>query len=376
MKTTDVRVRRAITAVAAGRPVVVTDDSRRDGPSCLRGRRRDPAAAGASPIRHTSGYVRVALPGSECERLNLPPMCHREHRAHCVSVDVRGTGTGISANDRARTIAALASADLTASDFLRPGHVVPLRAGTDGVLGRRGPAEAAVDLAGLAGRRRAAALCEIVSRRNPALMARGAELVEFAVEHGLAVVSIAELVAYRRRTEPQVVRLAETILPTWAGDSRVIGFRDVHDGGEHLAMIIGSADAGVPVPLHVHVECLTGDVFGSKACRCGGELNSALARMSAQGSGVVVYLRPSGPAAGLRPVRPARCAAGDPMSETVAWILRDLGVYALKLSDDMPGFGLVMFGAIREHGIGAPEPALGGCGLRTEVMQLHSRGDR
>lgn len=353
MKTTDVRVRRAITAMTAGRPVVLAGDNDGDGYLVF-------AADAATPhllaftIRHTSGYLRVALPGSECERLNLPPMCHQD-TAHCVSVDVRGTGTGISARDRARTIAALASADSDAADFLRPGHVVPLRAGAAGVLGRQGAAEAAVDLATLAGRRRAAALCEIVSRRNPAQMARGAELIEFALEHGLAVVTIAELVGYRQRIEPQVVRLTETVLPTWAGNSRVIGFRDAHDRGEHLAVIIGSAGAGVPVPLHVHVECLTGDVFGSRACRCGGELNGALARMSAQGSGVVIYLRPSGP--------PRACglfarddATGQPMSETsniLAWILRDLGVYALKLSDDMPGFGLVLFGAIREHGIGA-----------------------
>jgi 3,4-dihydroxy 2-butanone 4-phosphate synthase / GTP cyclohydrolase II len=350
VKTTDVRVCRAITAVAAGHPVVVTDDADRDGFLVF-------AADSATPrllaftVRHTSGYVRVALPGSECERLNLPPMCHRD-AAHRVSVDFRETGTGISARDRARTIAALASAGAAPADFLRPGHVVPVRAGTDGVLGRRESAEAALDLATLAGRRPAAALCEIVSRRNPALMARGVELIEFAVEHGLAVVSIAELLGYRRRTEPQVTRLAETILPTWAGDSRVIGFRDVHGGAEHLAVIIGPADAGVPVPLHVHVECLTGDVFGSRACRCGGELHAALARMSARGSGVVVYLRPPGPprACGLFA---ANHATGDPMPETVAWILRDLGVYALELSDDMPGFGLVLFGAIREHGIAA-----------------------
>lgn len=348
MKTTDVRVLRAITAMAAGKPVVVSDDSDSDGYLVF-------AADAATPwllafmVRHTSGYVRVALPDSECERLNLPPMCHRD-TALRVSVDFRGTGTGISATDRARTIAALASTASEAPDFLRPGHVVPLQAGADGVLGRHGPAEAAVDLASLAGRRRAAALCEIVSRRNPALIARGVELTEFAVEHGLAVVSISELVAYRRRTEPQVLRLTETVLPTWAGDSRVIGFRDVHDGGEHLAMIIGSAGPGVPVPLHVHVECLTGDVLGSKACACNGELNGALARMSAQGSGVVVYLRPSGQprACGLF----ARRDGTGEVSETVAWILRDLGLYALQLSDDMPGFGLVMFGAIREHGIG------------------------
>ncbi len=362
MRTTDVRVRRAIAAVAAGRAVVVTNDAE-DGDGFLVF-----AADAATPrlltftIAHTSGYVRVALPAAECERLNLPPMCANT-AAHRVSVDVRGTGTGISARDRARTIAALASAESDSADFLRPGHVVPLRAGADGVLGQPGPAEAAVDLACLAGRRRAAGLCEIVSRRNPTLMARGAELVEFAVEHGLAVVSIAELVAYRRRTEPQVVRLAETILPTWAGSSRVIGFRDVRDGGEHLAVIIGAAGAGVPVPLHVHIECLTGDVFGSKACRCGGELHSALARMSAQGSGVVVYLRPRGPARACGLFARGNSAGGDLVSETsetLAWILRDLGVYALRLSDDMPGFGLVLFGAIRERGIAAETWAAAG----------------
>lgn len=356
MKTTDVRVRRALTAIGAGQAVVLTDGADGDGFLVF-------AADAATPsllhftVRHTSGYVRVALPGSECARLQLPPMCHGDN-TDCVSVDVHGTGTGISAADRAKTIAALGSATTVASDLQRPGQVVPVQARAGGVLERRGVAEAATDLARLAGRGRAAGLCEIVSRRNPVLVAPGGELIEFAVEYGLAVVSMSELVAYRRRTEPQVVRLAESVLPTWAGDSRVIGFRDVHAGGEHLAVIIGAADAGVPVPLHVHVECLTGDVFGSKACRCSGELNGALNRMSALGSGVVLYLRPAGPprACGLF----ARDDAGDPNAEAVAWMLRDLGVYALKLADDMPGFGLVLFGAIREHGVDAQPWAVAG----------------
>lgn len=346
MRTTDVRVLRAITAVASGQAVVLTDGPNGDGFLVFAADAATTALLHFT-IRHTSGYVRVALPGNECRRLDLPPMCHGD-TSHCVSVDVRGTGTGISAADRARTIAALGSAGSIASDFQRPGHVVPVQSGSGGVLERPGPAEAAVDLARLAQRKRAAALCEIVSRRDPTGIAHGAELIEFAVEHGLAVVSVTELVAYRRRTEPQVVRSTEATLPTWAGDSRVIGFRDVHDGGEHLAVIIGTAGSGVPVPLHVHVECLTGDVFGSRACRCGGELNGALARMSAEGSGVVIYLRPSGPPRACGLFTPAK--AGDPTAAAVAWILRDLGVYALELSDDMPGFGLVLFGAIREQG--------------------------
>lgn len=355
MKTTDLRVSRAVTAVAAGRPVLLRDDVAEDADGYL------VFAADAATsqllsftIRHTSGYVRVALPGAECERLNLPPMCHGDD-SFCVSVDARGVGTGISARDRAHTIAALGSASSQPADFLRPGHVVPVQAGADGVLGRPAPAEAAVDLAYLAGRRPAAALCEIVSRRNPVLMARGAELVEFAVQHRLPVVSVSELVAFRRRTEPQVVRLTETVIPTWAGDSRVIGFRNSHGGGEHLAVIIGAVDAGVPVPLHIHVECLTGDVFGSGACRCGGELRGALSRMSVQGGGMVLYLRPSGTprACGLFDGGAAR---EDFTSETVSWILRDLGVYAIRLSEDMPGFGLVLFGAIRQSGIRSPQP--------------------
>ncbi|ORA12953.1 3,4-dihydroxy-2-butanone-4-phosphate synthase [Mycobacterium asiaticum] len=361
MKTTDVRVRRAITAMAAGRPVVLSDGADDDGQLVF-------AADAATPsllhfaIRHTSGYVRVALPGKECARLNLPPISHTAEDvvSHCVSVDAFGTGTGISAADRARTIAALASSATVASDLQRPGHVVPVRVEADGVLSRRRPAEAATDLAFLAGRGRCAGFSEIVSRRDPALLAGGHEAVEFAVAHGLAVVSIAELVEYRRRTEPQVVRLTETVLPTRAGNCRAIGYRDVHDGGEHLALIVGTAGAGIPLPLHVHVECLTGDVFGSNACRCGDELDRALARMSGQAGGVVLYLRPSGPPRACGLFAPPDASPHGNISGTVTWILRDLGVFALELSDETPGFGLVMFGAIREQGIGTQTLAVAG----------------
>jgi len=356
MKTIDVRVRRAIAAVAKGRPIVVTDDAAQGHEGYVTF-----AAEAATPkllaftVRHTSGYVRVALPGTECERLNLPPMCHRDGdrsaSAHRVAVDWCGTGTGISATDRAGTIAALAAAGSRAEDFRRPGHVVPVQTSAEGVLERPGPAEAAVDLARLARRREAGVFCEIVSRDRPGAIARGAELAEFADEYGLTVMSIDDLVAYRRRTEPQVVRLAETILPTKAGGSRIIGFRGMHDGAEHLVVIVGAAGPGVPMPLHVHVECLTGDVFGSTACRCGGDLDSALTTMKVRGSGMIVYLRPSGPMHACGLFGRGDAAAALLVSETVGWILRDLGVHAVSLSDDTPGFGLVMFGAIRKHGL-------------------------
>lgn len=356
MKTTDTRVRRAITAVGGGRPVVITTGPENDNEGYLAF-----AAEAATPtllaftIRHSSGYVRVALPAAECERLNLPPICHRgENRsdaaAHRVTVDWRGTGTGISATDRAATIAALAAKSSDSSDFRRPGHVVPVEVATAGVLGRPGPAEAALDLTRLAGRRHAAGLCEIVSRHRPSAMARGGELLEFALEHALPVVSVAELVNYRRRVEPQVERMAETVLPNRGEGFRAIGFRDVHGGGEHLALIVGDVGPGVPVPLHVHVECVTSDVFGSTACRCGTDLRTALSDMRTGDGGVVIYLRPPGPmrACGLTD---ADELDSEELSATVAWILRDLGVYTVRLADDAPGFGLVIFGAIRERGL-------------------------
>ena len=304
-------------------------------------------------VRHGSGYVRVALPGSECERLNLPPVCHQDGEpsgtaTHRVAVDFRESGTGISAIDRARTIAALAAEDATPADFRRPGHVIPVQAGRHGVLGvAPGAAEAAVDLARLGMRRPAGVLCELVSQQNPVAMADSRELATFAEQHRLPIVSITEIATYRRRTEPQVVRSAETMLPTVSGAFRVVGFRD-SDGCEHLAMIAGSADAATPMPVHVHIECLSGHVFGSLACRCGAELNSAVATMRAQGTGMIIYLRPSTPRA-CRLL--TSTAAPDLLSETVAWILRDLGVYTVRLSDDAPELGLLMFGAIREHGL-------------------------
>jgi 3,4-dihydroxy 2-butanone 4-phosphate synthase/GTP cyclohydrolase II len=346
MRTADVRVRRAITAVGAGHPVVVIDDVGQG--HLVFAAEAATAKLLAFTVRHTSGYVRVALPGTECDRLDLPPMC--DGATHRVAVDWRGVGTGISATDRAATIAAIAAETSSPSDFRRPGHVVPVQAGVDGVLGHPGADEAAVDLARLAGRRSAGVLCEIVSGERVGAIADEAESVEFADRHGLGMISIADLAQYRRRTEPQVVRSAETILPIAAETSRAIGFRDAHYGGEHLVVIIGAADADRPMPLHVHVECLTGDVFGSVGCRCGDDLHRAVTTMTARGSGMIVYLRPSGPvgACGLL----TRDGMGaERVSQIVAWILRDLGVHSVRLSDDAPGFGLVMFGAIREHGL-------------------------
>ena len=350
MRTADVRVRRAIAAVGAGRPVVVTDGAAQG--FLVSAAETATSALLAFTVRHTCGYVRVALPGNECDRLDLPPVCDggRLGATQRVAVDWRGVGTGISATDRAATVAALAAQASSPSDFRRPGHVVPVSADADGVLVQPEAAEAALDLARLAGRRAAGVFCEIVSPERVGAIADEAESIEFAERHGFGVVSIADLAQYRRRTEPQVVRSAETRLSLGAVTARAIGFRGTHGGGEHLVALIGAADSDRPMPLHVHVQCLTSDVFGSSGCRCGEDLDRAVATMTARGSGMIVYLRPPG-AVGACGLRTRDAMGPEWVSHIVAWILRDLGVHSVKLSNDAGGFGLVMFGAIRERGL-------------------------
>jgi 3,4-dihydroxy 2-butanone 4-phosphate synthase/GTP cyclohydrolase II len=291
----DGNVARAVADIAAGRPVIVVDDADRENEGDLIF-----AAEMATPelvafmVRHTSGYICVPLPGAECDRLDLPPMYannqDKRGTAYTVTVDAReGVSTGISAADRARTIRLLAGADSTPADFSRPGHVVPLRAKDGGVLRRPGHTEAAVDLARLAGLRPAGVLCEIVN--DDGSMARLPQLAVFAAEHDLTMVSIAELIAYRRRTEVQVLRVAETRLPTRHGMFRAVGYCAALDGAEHIALVAGDIGDGEDVLVRVHSECLTGDVFGSLRCDCGPQLDAALAAVAAEGRGVVLYMR-------------------------------------------------------------------------------------
>ncbi len=290
-------VERAVEEVRAGRPVVVVDDEDRENEGDLVF-----AAELATPdlvafmVRHTSGYVCVPLTEADCDRLDLPPMVSRNQdkrgTAYTVTVDAReGVSTGISATDRARTIRLLAAGDSSPVDFTRPGHIVPLRAREGGVLRRTGHTEAAVDLARLAGLRPAGVICELVSQRNPGDMARLEECRAFADEHGLALISIADLVAHRRRTERQVIRVAEAKLPTAHGEFAAVGYDSLLDGIEHVALVRGEIGDGADVLVRVHSECLTGDVFGSRRCDCGPQLDAALAAVAAAGRGVVLYMR-------------------------------------------------------------------------------------
>ncbi len=288
-------VERAIEDIAAGRAVVVVDDEDREneGDLIFAASKATPELMGFT-IRHSSGVICVPMPADMLDRLEIPLMSpHNEDRlrtAYTVSVDARdGVTTGISAADRAHTARVLADSATEPWEVTRPGHVFPLRYRRGGVLVRRGHTEAAVDLARLAGLTPAGVLVEIVN--DDGTMKRGQQLRDFADEHGLAMISIDDLVSFRRRTEVLVERVAETRLPTRHGDFTAYGYRIAVDDGEHLALVHGDVSGGEPVLTRVHSECLTGDVFGSNRCDCGPQLDEALQRIVEAGRGIVIYLR-------------------------------------------------------------------------------------
>jgi 3,4-dihydroxy 2-butanone 4-phosphate synthase / GTP cyclohydrolase II len=291
-------IERAIADIGAGKAVIVVDDEDRENEGDL-----IVAASKVTPelvafmVRHTSGVLCVPMQSATLDRLGLPPMTSRnedaKQTAYTVSVDARhGITTGISAADRAHTIRVLADSATESHELTRPGHVFPLRAVEGGVLRRTGHTEAAVDLARLAGLTPAGVISEIVD--DDGSMARLPRLIEFAREHDLALVTIADLVAHRRRHETTVERVAEARLPTPHGEWRAIGYRSTLDDAELVALVMGSVDGpedGEDVLVRAHSECLTGDVFASLRCDCGPQLNAAMAAVAAEGRGVVLYIR-------------------------------------------------------------------------------------
>jgi 3,4-dihydroxy 2-butanone 4-phosphate synthase/GTP cyclohydrolase II len=289
-------VEEAIAAVGRGEIVVVVDDEDRENEGDL-----IMAADAVTPekiaffLDHTSGLICVPLTPERVEHLDLPLMVtantEAQRTAFTVSVDYRhGTSTGISASDRAATIKALADPGVRPADFNRPGHVFPLRYRPGGVLKRAGHTEAAVDLARAAGMSPAGVLCEVVSEDKTG-MARLPELTRFAEKHGLHLISIADLIRYRRHKDKLVRRIADARVPTDYGEFTVYAYESVLDGEHHVALVKGEVAGRQNTLVRVHSECLTGDVFGSVRCDCGPQLHGAMSAINENGSGVVVYLR-------------------------------------------------------------------------------------
>jgi 3,4-dihydroxy 2-butanone 4-phosphate synthase/GTP cyclohydrolase II len=378
-------VEKAVASIARGEMVVVVDDEDRENEGDL-----VMAAEFATPERiaffltHTSGLICAPLMPERLDELELPLMVAQntesQRTAFTVTVDYRpGTTTGISAGDRAATIRSLIDPGTKPSDLARPGHILPLRYRAGGVLKRAGHTEATIDLARMAGCYPAGVLCEIVTADKQA-MARRPELERFAAEHGLPLISIADLVRYRRRQEKLVERIASARIPTAYGEFTGHAYLSLIDGEHHFALVAGDPTGEDNVLVRVHSECLTGDVFGSLRCDCGPQLDFALARIAQEGTGVIVYLRGhEGRGIGLghkmrayslqeqgRDTVDANLELGLPVDNREygigAQILVDLGVTTMRVMTNNPakyggleGFGLDIVERVPIESVPNPE---------------------
>lgn len=390
----------AVAAFRRGEIIIVVDDADREneGDLTIAADKVTPAAINFM-MTHGRGLICLPMTAERLDTLQIPLQVPAQQNstqfetAFCIGIEAKkGTTTGISAADRATTIRTAIASKTTAADLARPGHVFPLRARDGGVLVRAGQTEAAVDLARIAGLYPAGVICEIASRDGS--MARVPELSRFARKHGLLMITVADLISYRMRTEGLVQKIAEADLPTRHGMFRIHGYESRLDRETHVALVCGDVGSGAGVLVRVHSKCLTGDTFHSARCDCGQQLETAMARIAAEGRGVLLYLNQEGRGIGLANKLRAY-ALQDQGLDTVeanerlgfkadqrdygigAQILRDLGVRSMRLLTNNPRkfVGLEGYGLSVESSVAleVPVPPETRAYLRTKKRRLGHR---